>query len=497
MRVPTPFAVVAALALLASGSANAAVESRSDPSTDSELVLLISLSRHGSRAPNPSAKVHCPNNKANMESYSVPLEQLTERGMQQLEKTGRHIREVYVNEKGFLSPSFNGPEDEPHFEAYFRADAANRCGQSAVSLGYGLYPKGTGPAGFEKQPIPVYMQLFENEHDFTANGPCWGVMQEANKKYAAGHAATLIEEHKESLTAIADICGHNFFAGGDPVTAIKDVNDMFLFDQDEGLDPTPGLTPELTNDITQLAFEHLIERLYSTPRQITTAIGGFPQLLVRNLNEGAAPIRSPESIKYLSYHGHRELMHGLGFMMGMKFNFEGLPEFNGSTPLHPGTTLFFELHRSPIKSDSTTNPSSAPPTYEYFVQLFVWSPLSPRTAVKLDNCEMNCPLAEFTAIIDSHIQATGAWQDICNYHPVNVPVKSVNVAVKDATIIESKSLKQDPALLEESADSQEVALFSGMRTLWLLLAAGGFAAMGAVGATTYHQFMERRGYQSL
>ncbi|ETI43804.1 hypothetical protein L917_10892 [Phytophthora nicotianae] len=464
--MPIP-AILAALASLMLSAVSA------DTSTDSELVMLISLSRHGSRAPNPTVKAHCPNNLPNVKAYSVPLEQLTERGMEQMEKVGDHIREVYVNEKGFLSPTFNGPEDDPHFEGYFRADAANRCGQSAISMGYGLYPEGTGPDGYARQPIPVYMQLFENEHDFTANGPCWPVMSANNKAYLKGGAAVAIEKHKKTLEALADICGKVFYTGNDPVTAIKDVNDMFLFDQDEGHDPAPGLTPELLRDVSELAFQHLLERLYSTPTQITVAIGGFPQLLVRNLREGASPNRNPESPKYLSYHGHRELMHGLGFMMGMKFNFEGLPQYNGSTPLHPASTLFFELYR---KSD------------DHFVQLFVWSPFSPRTAVKLDTCELQCPLNEFTAIIENHIQSTGPWQDLCDYHPVNVPAvktvktpKPMNVVVNDATIVEVK----------EEAQPKRTSV------LWSILTAGGLVALGAVGATTFQRYMNRRGYQSL
>ncbi|KAG7384587.1 hypothetical protein PHYPSEUDO_002487 [Phytophthora pseudosyringae] len=466
MRIPATLAAFASLALLQSSGAVDA-----DATTDSELVMLISLSRHGSRAPNPTVKTHCPNNVHNVEAYAVPLEQLTERGMEQMEKVGKHIREVYVTEKAFLSPTFNGPEDDPNFEGYFRADAANRCGQSAVSMGYGLYPEGTGPDGYPRQPIPVYMQLFENEHDFTANGPCWPVISGNNKVYTKGRAAVAIEQHKETLEALADICGKEFYTGIDPVTAIKDVNDMFLFDQDEGLDPAPGLTPELMTDVSGLAFQHLIERLYTTPTQITVAIGGFPQLLVQNLREGASPNRNPESPKYLSYHGHRELMHGLGFMMGMKFNFEGLPQYNGSTPLHPASTLFFELHRK---------------GGDYFVQLFVWSPFSPRTAVKLDTCELNCPLSEFTATIENHIQSTGPWQDLCDYHPVNVPAvkttKSMNVVVNDATIVEPK----EEASKDESASA-----------LWSILTAGGLVALGAVGASTYQRYMSRRGYQSL
>ncbi|KAG2942886.1 hypothetical protein PC129_g21504 [Phytophthora cactorum] len=70
MRIPAIFAALATLMLSAISA---------DTATDYELVMLISLSRHGSRAPNPTVKAHCPNNLTNIQSYSVPLEQLTER----------------------------------------------------------------------------------------------------------------------------------------------------------------------------------------------------------------------------------------------------------------------------------------------------------------------------------------------------------------------------------------------------------------------------------
>lgn len=484
----------------------------SEPAVDSaELVLLVSLSRHGSRAPNPTVKKHCPNNVLNMKAYQVPPEQLTERGMVQMEATGKHIRDVYVDDKGFLSSSFNG-DNHSHFEAYFRADSANRCGQSAISLGYGLYPDGTGPAGYAKQPIPVYMQLSESEHDFTANGPCWSVMQERSKQYTSTRGKELIAVHAEGLGQIAKVCGNEFYgdsSNGDHVVAIKDVADMFLFDRDEGLEPTPGLTPELTDELSQLAFQNLIERLYSTPREITTAIGGFPQLLLRTLANAAMPTWSPEkSTKYFSFHGHRELLHGLGFMMGMKFNFEGLPAFNGSTALHPGTTLFFELYRKP----STTTSSSAA-SAEYFIKLFVWSPKSPRTAVKLDKCALDCPLQEFSSIIQTHIEQTGSWQDICNYHPINMPLP-VSASPLPAAPVESypplpaPTAKIPPiSIRREEAAAQHVVIEAATAPAaedaadrsfgkWVLTA-GSVTVLGALCVATLQRMNKRREYMSL
>jgi hypothetical protein len=493
------FSRLLGLWLVASAQTAVAGALLSDTEDASELVLLVTLSRHGSRAPNPIVKKLCPNNLPNMEAYEVPPEQLTERGMEQLEATGRHIRDVYVTQKGFLASSFNGRSHE-HFEAYFRADAANRCGQSAMALGFGLYPDGTGPKGYGKQPIPVYMQLSENEHDFTAMGPCWNVMQEDGKLYSATRGTQLIQDHADVLGQAAEVCGTSFYDGHQgegAIAAIKDVTDMFLFDQDADLAPTPGLTRELTFQLSKLSFQHLIERLYSTPRQITYVVGGFPQMLLRNLNDAAAPNFNPEeATKYYSYHGHRELLHGLGFMMGMKFHFDGLPEYNGSTPLIPGTTVFFELRKAAnAGADGNTPP-------QHFVRLFVWSPKSPRTQVKLDNCALDCPLGEFNAILMGHIQQTGTWQDICGYHPVvlatapqQTPVKATPpAAVGASTTTATTTLRIDNRRDDVAKKNAEPPAPSTWQWVWpsVLL-----VVVGTLSAIAYKRFLRRREYQPL
>ncbi|KAL0589591.1 hypothetical protein ABG067_002140 [Albugo candida] len=329
--------------------------------TSSDLIHLVSLSRHGNRAPNPIVQHLCPNNMQNYQAYHTPPEQLTERGMKQLQQAGEHIREVYVNQKRFLNVSFNGPHHQ-HFETYFRADAATRCGQSAAALGYGLYPDGSGPGEFKKQPLPIFMQLPENEHDFGAGGPCWQVSNQHLAKYARTRGHDLILKHQMMLQQVALICGADFYISKDPILAIKDVADMFLFDLNQGLPLLPGMNEDLLVELNSLSFQHMIERLYTTPREITYACGGFPLVMLRDLQH-AAKLSSENrntamSFKYHSYHGHRELLHGLGFMMGLKFNFDGLLSYNGSTPLIPGTTLFIELH---TKQEHKTDP--------YFVKL--------------------------------------------------------------------------------------------------------------------------------
>ncbi|KAJ0399039.1 hypothetical protein P43SY_006910 [Pythium insidiosum] len=391
----------------------------------SELRRLVTLSRHGSRAPNDVVHALCPNNNGNLAKYHVPVEQLTEFGMQQLVAVGEHIRKVYVEEKKFLSPTFNGV-NHTHFESYFRSDAATRCSQSATALAYGLYPDGTGPEGFPRQPVPVYMQLLPNEHDFAApKGPCKATLKADLAAYAKTRAPVLLEEYKDTLERVSELCGANLLeaptipGGEDVVLAVKDVADMFIFDRQERLPPLAGLTPEVSGRLEQLAFTNLMERYYTTDRMITYWNGGFPDLLLGNLYGAANPSSpAPKQYRYYSYHGHRELLHGLGKMLGWNLSFAGEPSALGMTSLHPGTTMFFELHAE--KNDTSE---------QYFVKTFVWSPKTPREAVKLSKCSaLECPLDEFNAIIKNHVARTGTWQDICNYHPA--PAASTEATLK-------------------------------------------------------------------
>ncbi|TMW68809.1 hypothetical protein Poli38472_006277 [Pythium oligandrum] len=400
----------------------------------SQLRRLVTLSRHGSRAPNDIVERICPNNLKNLEAYNVPLEQLTEFGMQQLVAVGEHIRKVYVEEKKFLSSTFNGVK-HAHFETYFRSDAATRCSQSATAVGYGLYPDGTGPKGFPRQPVPVTMQLLQNEHDFAApKGPCKKTFVADMVKYADTRAKELMTQYNDSLVKMSEICGVNVFdvpkmqGGEDLVLAVKDIADMFIFDRDEQLPPLDGLTPELSEQLEQLAFTNLMERYYTTDRMITYWNGGFSDLLLGKLNEAAMPDSpSPKEYRYFSYHGHRELLHGLAKMIGWDFSFEGLPTALNTSALHPGTTMFFELHAR--ANTSATNDES------YFLKTFMWDPTTKqREQVTLSKCSSaDCPLNEFNNIIKSHIARTGTWQSICNY--------------KDETSV--SPLKQFPPSIDE------------------------------------------------
>ncbi|KAH7479327.1 Lysosomal acid phosphatase [Phytophthora ramorum] len=422
------------LAVLASGAAVSAEEA-----APSELRRLVTLSRHGSRAPNDIVKDACPRNKANLDAYKVPLTQLTEVGMKQLQAVGEHVRHTYMvdesqHEEAFLSRSLNGI-NHSHFETYFRADAATRCSQSATAVGYGLYPDGTGPRGFPHQPVPITMQLVENEHAFAApKGPCKSTMDADLAVYAETRAPELFEQYRDILDQLGEVCGvavkdiPNVPGGEDVVLGVKDLADMFIFDHDEGLPLPEGMTVEARQKLEQLAFTNLMERYYSTDREITYWVGGFGDLLMSTLQGGAVPMApSPAEYRYYSFHGHRELLHGLGMMLGWEFHFEGLPTALNVSALHPGTTMFFELRARTLSGKEAQE--------TYFVRTYMWSPFTEREQVKLTKCSVaDCPLDEFNSIITGHIARTGTWEAICDYHK---PVLGHNqAALAQGSIVE-------------------------------------------------------------
>ncbi|KAF0697633.1 hypothetical protein As57867_011639, partial [Aphanomyces stellatus] len=405
-------------------------ESQVKTHVDKSLKILVTLSRHGSRRPNEITATLCPKNAHNSGRYEVPPEQLTEVGMEQLRKAGEEIRREYIDVQQFLSHSASG-DSRKHLEAYFRSDSAERCAQSAIALGYGLYPDGTGPRPFHKQPIANFMQLLPNEHDFAApKGPCKAVAKADVQLYFEKRAQELIAQHKPMLEKVGDLCGINVWDiptlpnGEDIVTGIKDIADTFTFDTQEGLPRLDGLTPELQSEIEGLAFQNLMERYYSTDRQITYWVGGFSNVLLKNLHVPTVP--ADETYKYYSYHCHRELLHGLGKLLGWDYDFKGQPRAMNTTALDPGTTLFFELHQ--------VNNTTAP-----FVRTFVWSPTVPRTPVKLGKCsQLDCPLSEFTAIITGHVNQTGTWQQICNFQPQTYAPVATHPATTLPAVVEEK-----------------------------------------------------------
>ncbi|OQR99520.1 hypothetical protein THRCLA_06490 [Thraustotheca clavata] len=363
----------------------------------SSLRVVVTLSNHGNRAPSEAASVWCPANMQNIEQYGAPFMQLTDLGMSQLYEAGQHTRDLYVDKAQFLSPSL---KQKHHFEAFFRADAAKSCGQSAAMFQNGLNPNNNEKKGW--YPIPIIKQLEENELEFSAtSGPCKDILNTDLDSYANARGFRVLDQNRQLIENIFNICGNN--EPGSTQNTIDKINviaDMVKVDKNEKLPALPKLTDDMYTSLQNLAFNQMMERYLGTPRQVTYYLGGFPNLLLDNLFR-----TSKESYKLYAYTGHRGLLHGLGLVLGWSFDIPGeatAPAFN-TTSLPPGATMYFELHEV---DDILT------------VQTYLWSPSTPHTQVKLSKCSaLDCPLDEFRTIFDHQIAATSSWETICNYHP--------------------------------------------------------------------------------
>ncbi|ETV93951.1 hypothetical protein H310_12286 [Aphanomyces invadans] len=373
------------------------------PTSDS-LRVVIALSTHGSRAPAQGAATLCPANAANLNTYSVPFEQLTDKGMQQMVHAGAHTRDVYVESKHFLSPTL---KKKTHFDAYFRADPSQSCGQSSVTFGYGLYPDSTSTTLGFPVPVPVVMQLLSNEHDIAVtHGPCRDTLDADVDNFDAHKGKDMLNAQASVLDQLSTACGRPFDVTTSPSKDLSVISDMMHADASQGL---PSIfSPKLAIDVQTLALNQMLGRYLGSPRQVTYYLGGFPNLMLSQLNQ-AASLTETSPYKLYAYTAHRHLLHGMGFLLGWNFHFDGEPkadEYN-TTALPAGTTLFIELH--------TANDGADP-----VVETHIWSPETIRTQVKLTKCSaLACPLAEFNGIIDRHIQLTTTWQELCQYHPIN------------------------------------------------------------------------------
>eukprot|EP00752_Nemacystus_decipiens_P006639 g5969.t1 len=432
-----------------------------------ELVLLVTLTRHGSRAPNIVIDELCPNDEDNRAKYNVPPGQLTENGMEQGLKLGTFLRETYVERTGFL-PATLGNGGDSSFSSKFMSDSAERCLQTAQAMGMGLFPNGTGPPGFPNQPVPVQTEQKQFANLLAAaHGACLPQQKADNAAYDATRGKNLIEQSKSITDTIAEACGTptadypNANNGKEGlVLAVKDVADMLDFDEQQGLPRLGSVSKKAHEDMTQLAFTLLQERYYSNRRQITYWAGDFPSTLVDDLKAAAKKHGEGHKPKrlYLGYHGHRELLYGVAHLLGWSFDVPGAPTALGTSSIPPATTMLFELHfhtehkekedktpdtekaaledpgdarRLHPEGDTNTKTASQEDQQEderqgesgyYYVRTYAWTPDFGQQEVVLDACSgadagEGCPLTTVEAIVLDSIKDTGSWQDICHYVP--------------------------------------------------------------------------------
>ncbi|KAA8499955.1 Prostatic acid phosphatase [Porphyridium purpureum] len=423
---------------------------------DAKIIKLVTLARHGSRAPNQPVTLLCPNNP-NIYRYSAPFGELTVLGMRQARDLGKHLRRIYVGDRkwlpehyGELNKNFSG------FYGVFWSDSATRCLQTSIAFGQGLFPPQpvTSHDSFDPHedftgplPLPVHSTFKKQDNLFVApKADCRPLRDEDNRKFVLGPGAQIMRENRALIRYISDICGFDLMqlSPEDRVTHIKEVADLLDFDNEQGFKPMPGLTPEVFERTRSLAHELLMRRLYDTDRKVTYWAGGFTQRLVSDLWKGVKQDREGAGIMplYTSYNAHRELLYAMIELLNWHFDLDGQPKFQHTTQLPPGTTMFFELHRrESTLADGRLKRKQVP--HAYYMKQFLWTPQHGRVEIKMHGCShaLNCSLGDFFGSIHEHIQRTGTFQEICH-------------------VGENKTLTEQECLAKSFSEAKEAELTS-------------------------------------
>lgn len=367
-RRPSAWSALAALALLvvaslfasavtASPTFNDSSPTSRPPLSNSSLVVVQVISRHGTRAPNPVVDKLCPADRENLALYGslrITLAGLTGTGMRELFALGVFARQQYMERTypGFISKYFNDQE------VYFRAVGEDRTIQSAVAMAQAMYPAGSAPVGYSAElasPVPVY--TMPNELDSlleVRKEGCKARLEKDAAEWDRTEGVALYKANQPLLAQLHKLCNISDLnkqlpaVGGDYNygDALKDITDAWTFDMIEGFQMQPGLNVSALLQFRSLAVAQLLGRIIGTDEQRTYMNGALPERMLDNFlfsvwNQGPQRDRA-RALKMFLYHGHREMTYALAAMLGINFDikFPALPK--GGIP--PATTLFFELH---------------------------------------------------------------------------------------------------------------------------------------------------------
>ena len=390
-----------------------------------ELVGTILLSRHGTRAPNAVTVQLCPANSANLHRYSeldISLEGVTGRGMLQLYQLGQYTKERYVD-SGFLLPYYSNEQ------MYIRAVGEDRTLQSAVAWGQALYPAGHAPFGYKADvpsPLPVYTlpdeldTLLENR-----KAGCHGRLKQDVEEWDNTEGEVMRQQYSALLQQLEQLCGVNLTAairdsGDNYGDAIKDITDNWTFDFIEHFPPLSGLTIEQLLQFRTYAVAQLVGRILGTAEQVTYMNGDLPISMLRSFQalidqhdgssgssrtHSADVDREVKPLRFIAYHGHREMMYALAAFFDIRFNisYPALPL--GAIP--PATSIFFELH---------SGGKSGKEDGEYVVKAVLWTPCDDEA-----HTQALAPLMTIQRNNDTRASKIGNYSASYHHHSANHP----------------------------------------------------------------------------
>lgn len=382
-----------------------------------ELLGVVLISRHGTRASNPTVSVLCPNDQANLDAYSklgLSPGGLTGKGMMELFELGRFTKQRYTGQNKLLPDVFNTEN--------LRVQAVNeeRTLQSAIAWGQALFPATTAPEGY-LQSLPVPIAVYSTSVGFdnlleSRSAACHARLQSDVEEWDATVGAALFARHASLVQRMSTLCGYDLHQALNLGNAVKDITDAITFDYFSGLPPLPGLELEDLAAFRALAVQNLFGRLYRSEKQLTYLAGELPVHLANffsELSTGFA-VDAPAA-KFQAFHGHREMMYAMAFFLNVTLSLESPGTPRGAIP--PATTFFLELKNGSEglyvdfllwhPCNEAADPASWPGSMGYCEP----------TLLPMGDCPLHCPLPQFRALIEHRIKRTGSWQQLCQDHP--------------------------------------------------------------------------------
>jgi len=443
-------------------------------SVEAKLVAVQTLTRHGERAPDSIvAKQSCrtifESKKDILHKFNAAPGRLTPLGVVRMREVGTYLRERYIEGihwgdeqlKGFLHSDYQTHQDEWQFVA--REGSRQQRSMSAIIQGV-----------LPNTPVPI--KVDPRTEDAVLGGPAPACGSRTARMIVDWHKSKgweMLQESMDVVNAFEKICDVNLT--GNPVNAkpggpnphawIGDISDSIDSAFACGVPLPSEITPELHQDLTNLAFEVQEGSHYEDPKGAIMFAGGFPESLIslfekyESIPEGKK--RPKKTPKARLFSCSRELMYGMEKLFGWQTSLPNQPKGR----VLSGTTFIWELHRVKDILD--------PSTSGLIVKSYYWQPELDEP-VKL---QKDVSLKTFRKQYEDYVAAYGGtWDEICDYkhfvpqHNHHDPdyVNPSTTVGHESEVVNSES--SQPYVTNKISDESHSSVFSVVLILGLLVA---------------------------
>ena len=334
--------------------------------------------------------------------------ELTDVGVTQMRDAGRFLMMRY-EKRGFVFGDYaSHPEDWA-----FNAREGARQQRSMMGLVQGLFPD-------EVVPITVRPR----EQDAILSGPpaqCADTARDYILEWHATKGKDLVHSRYEQVvrpfellcnTSLRDNPANRETNGGNPHAYLGDISDLMDAMNRNQRGPLP-ISPQQHDQLTKLAFELEMGAHFDDPRGATIFAGDFPEFLLSSFED---KVKNPDQgPKFVLHTCSREVMYALEDLFGWnRFRLRGQPLGR----VDAGSTFMFELY-----DDGS-------------VQVLVWTPFNWAPPALL---QPPMSLQEFRGVYDKYRAQRGTWRDICIHKNATTKGKAGAGSLRAAAVTSSSS----------------------------------------------------------